>query len=264
MPIVTDQTGATLTLTRQPERIVSLVPSQTELLYDLGLADRVVGITKFCVHPESWFRSKPRVGGTKSLHIDLVRQLSPDLILANQEENDKQQVGALRNFCPVWTSRVTHMTDALHMIRQVGSLTDTGDAARKLAGDIQHAFSQLTVTSPAVPAAYLIWRNPYMTVGGDTFIHDMMSRAGFRNVFEDRNRYPEITIDMIRNSGARWLLLSSEPYPFNPEHAAELKIALPGLHCIPVDGELFSWYGSRMQYAPAYFRALRKHQTGLD
>ncbi len=257
MPQFTDQTGFTISLNHVPKRIVSLVPSQTELLFDLGLDDQVVGITKFCVHPKEWFRSKTRIGGTKTVKLDAITALQPDLILANKEENVQEQVEALRKIAPVWTSDISNLAETLHMIQAVGALTDTAAKATAIHQQIQSSFEAL---SGAVThrAAYLIWRDPYMTAGGDTFISDMLQYCGCTNVFAHQKRYPAITLEEIRNSGADTVLLSSEPFPFKEKHIAEISAALPGTKVLLVDGEMFSWYGSRLLHAPAYFKQLRE------
>ena len=256
MPQFTDQTGFTISLSHVPKRIVSLVPSQTELLFDLGLDARVVGITKFCVHPKEWFRSKTRIGGTKSVKLDAVAALQPDLILANKEENVQEQVEALRKIAPVWTSDISTLSETLSMIQSVGALTSTEDAAASIHHRITKAFQTLS-GSNSRKAAYLIWRDPFMTAGGDTFISDMLQYCGCTNVFADQQRYPAVTLDDIRNSGADTVLLSSEPFPFKEKHIAEISAALPGTKVLLVDGEMFSWYGSRLLHAPAYFQNLR-------
>src|SRR5689334_18071707 len=123
MPSFTDQIGRTISLNKTPRRIISLVPSQTELLYDLGLSDEVVGITKFCVHPEEWFRNKPRVGGTKQLNMDIIHHLQPDLVIANKEENVREQVEELASHYPVWVSDINNPDDAYWMMKELGSIT---------------------------------------------------------------------------------------------------------------------------------------------
>ena len=240
-----------------PRRIVSLVPSQTELLADLGLDAEVVGVTRFCVHPSGWKASKQIVGGTKNVRVDRVEALRPDLVLANKEENVREQVEAIRAFAPVEVTDVATVEDALAMIRRVGALVGRAARADELAEEIARGFGQLGAAEP-LRAAYLIWRDPYMSVGGDTFIADMMRRAGLINVFGDRTRYPTVTPDDLRQAGAEVVLLSSEPYPFQEEHVAELEAAVPGVRVQLVDGEPFSWYGSRMRLAPPYLAALRR------
>ena len=179
MPAFTDQTGRTILLEYIPQRIISLVPSQTELLFDLGLDEQVIGITKFCVHPPEWFYTKTRVGGTKKLHIDTIHQLQPDLIIANKEENVKEQIEECAKNYPVWVSDVNNLADAYEMIEQIGLMTGKIEKAGSLIARIKTNFSQLPTNDSRLKAAYLIWNDPYMTVGGDTFIHSMLEAAGF-------------------------------------------------------------------------------------
>lgn len=257
MPVFIDQTGKQITLARIPERIISLVPSQTELLSHLGLDNEIIGITKFCVHPESWFHSKTRVGGTKQLKMDVIHQLSPDLILANKEENVKEQVEELEKDYPVWISDVNNLDDAYKMIGSIGHITGKLPAAEHLISTIRFEFSQLEPSVYKLKTAYLIWKDPYMTVGDNTFIHSMLEAAGFENVFAGKTRYPEINIDELKAIKPDLLLLSSEPFPFRQKHIDELQHFLPATKIILADGEMFSWYGSRLELAPSYFNALR-------
>lgn len=241
-----------------PERIISLVPSQTELLHDLGAGARVIGITKFCIHPDHWFRSKCRVGGTKAVDPEKVKALHPDLILANKEENEQEQIEQLAALAPVYVTDVRTPEDAWDMIRQVGMLIGKAAHAERLVRDIQTGFRELQAGHSKVQsAAYLIWREPWMTVGKDTFIHSLMAMAGFRNVFADCERYPEVRLAGIAARKPDVVLLSSEPYPFKEKHIAEVSEAIPQAHILLVDGELFSWYGSRLLHAPAYFKTLK-------
>jgi len=173
MPLYTDQCGRSVSITNSPQRIISLVPSQTELLYDLGLDDRVAGITKFCIHPNEWFRSKTRIGGTKTIKMDIIHHLQPDLIIANKEENVREQVEELANKYPVWVSDVNNLEDALEMIAGIGKITSTYEKAEDIARTIRNKFDALTpilqLTAPN-STCYLIWKDPYITVGGNTFI----------------------------------------------------------------------------------------------
>jgi ABC-type Fe3+-hydroxamate transport system substrate-binding protein len=253
MPAFTDQLGRTIILDRPPGRIISLVPSQTELLYDLGA--NVVGITKFCVHPTSWFRELPRIGGTKEIHLEKIAALQPDLIIANKEENNRDQIEALAAQYPVWISDIRNLADALVMIRSVGELVAQPQKAQSLAANIEKGFNELRPLTHPLHTAYFIWRNPWMTVGGDTFIHDMLERCGFTNLFAAQSRYP--TVDIATLTNCDLILLSSEPYPFRDKHLPEIQTLLPGASIRFVDGELFSWYGSRLLKAPPYFQSLQ-------
>jgi ABC-type Fe3+-hydroxamate transport system substrate-binding protein len=280
MPSFTDQMGRTIFLERPPVRIVSVVPSQTELLYTLGLDDfappgspvnaRVVGLTKFCVHPPAWFRNKPRIGGTKDIDLEKIDALQPDLIIANKEENKRTQIEILANRYPVWISDIKTLADALAMIRALGDLTGRPEQALSLATTIEKGFRSLHPllppesphTVPFLPnsprTAYLIWRNPWMAAGGGTFIHDMLQRCGFTNILGSQDRYPIIDPASLATSDCDLVLLSSEPYPFREKHIPEIQSLLPDATIRLVDGEIFSWYGSRLLHAPAYFQRLLK------
>jgi ABC-type Fe3+-hydroxamate transport system substrate-binding protein len=253
MTVFIDQTGRSITLNKTPQRIISLVPSQTELLFDIGLTDEVIGITKFCIHPDEWFHSKTRIGGTKQLNIELIKQLQPDLIIANKEENVKEQIEELEKHFPVWISDVNKLTDAYEMIEQIGIITNNEPSANKISLRIKENFAQLPTQDSRLRTVYFIWKNPYMTVGGDTFIHSMLEAAGFDNIYANKTRYPEVGLEELNTLKPELLLLSSEPYPFKQKHIEELQIQLPGTKIILMDGEMFSWYGSRLLHAPAYF-----------
>ncbi|MEL6769878.1 MAG: helical backbone metal receptor [Bacteroidota bacterium] len=256
-----DARGHRIALTAPPRRIVSLVPSQTELLADLGLDDEVVGLTRFCVHPAGWKARKQIVGGTKNVRLDRVAALAPDLVIANKEENVREQVEAIAEGCPVFVTDVATVADALAMIRDVGALVERATEAAALADEIAAGFGALArEATGAAPlrVAYLIWRDPWMTIGGDTFIHDVLQKAGFVNVFGDHTRYPVVTADDLRAVAPDLVLLSSEPYPFKPVHHAEIAAAVPGVHVHDIDGELCSWYGSRLRHTPAYLSQLRE------
>ncbi|MCB0523257.1 MAG: helical backbone metal receptor [Saprospiraceae bacterium] len=255
----TDQIQRTITLPQwPPQRIISLVPSQTELLADLELDREVLGITKFCIHPNEWFRGKTRVGGTKTLNLEKIASFKPDLIIGNKEENDQDQIEWLGERFPVWMSDVYTLEDALWMIRELGSLCDRKVQADKIVIEISQRFQRLarSTDSERINAAYLIWRKPFMAAGADTFIHDMLYRAGFRNVFGEQKRYPELKPTELAEVKPDVILLSSEPYPFAVKHIAELQTICPSSRVLLVDGELFSWYGSRLIKSPGYFSEL--------
>ncbi len=242
-----------------PKRIISLVPSQTELLFHLGLNNEVLGITKFCVHPREWFQSKNKIGGTKHLHLDKIRALQPDLIIANKEENEQQQIETLMHEFPVWLSDIKTLDDALDMILQIGTITGKEAVAKNILEEIQLRFQQIKTPTQSLSAMYLIWREPYMTVNRDTFIHDMLLRCGFKNIFAQADsRYPEISVEQIIDAKPELILLSSEPYPFKSTHITQLKSEIRNSKSviILVDGEMFSWYGSRLLQAPLYFNEL--------
>lgn len=255
--ICIDQLGKSIHLPQAPLRIVSLVPSQTELLFDLGLDREVLGITKFCVHPDSWFRNKTRVGGTKKLNIELIRSLQPNLVIANKEENTIEDVIAIEAFCPVWTSDISNIPEAFEMISSIGALTGTFDKAKDLVNGIKNALVSID-KGPGYRCAYMIWKDPWMVAGGGTFINDMVNACGLINVYGDQTRYPTIELSDLVNNGIQILLLSSEPFPFKMNDLEALSNILPGVKIKIVDGEIFSWYGSRMLSAAKYFKTMLK------
>ncbi|MDO6432355.1 helical backbone metal receptor [Flavitalea sp. BT771] len=257
MPAFTDQLNRTISLDHLPRRIISLVPSQTQLLHALGLEEEVIGVTRFCVHPDSWFRKKTRVGGTKDIRSDIIQSLQPDLIIANKEENQQHQIEALAANYPVWVSDVATLEDALAMINALGTLTGKMQEALSLTDRIGRQFQELALLHPRpLRTAYFIWRDPWMVAGGDTFIHHMLQQCGLSNIFAGENRYPAITLDELADRRCELVLLSSEPYPFRDKHIAEIREVLPAARFRLVDGEMFSWYGSRLLESPACFRQL--------
>lgn len=252
-----DQLGNRINLDRNPKRIVSLVPSQTELLYHLGLEEEVVGITKFCIHPKQWFQSKERVGGPKKIKIDKVRSLSPDLIIGNKEENTKEDIEALRAIAPVWLSDVFNLEDALEMISQVSLICGKEEQGKLINSQIKTNFKHLTPLKNNLKVLYMIWKKPYMAVASNTFIHHILTQQlGFENVLGNQERYPEIDINNLPEVDC--VFLSTEPYPFNEKHIPEFRAYFPNAQILVVDGEFFTWYGSRLIDAPEYFNGLRE------
>lgn len=255
-PGIRDALGREVPLNGPPARIVSLVPSLTELLATLGLERETVGLTRFCVRPAEWRSTRSVVGGTKDVRIDRVADLQPDLILANKEENERDQVEALAAIAPVYVTDVADVTGALAMIRALGPILDRAEPAARLADQIAEGFGALP-DWPPLRTLYLIWREPFMAAGDGTFIHDVLARAGLPNVLTGEARYPELSAARIAELAPERILLSSEPYPFRAKHLPELRALVPTAQVELVDGELFSWYGSRILETPAALRALR-------
>jgi ABC-type Fe3+-hydroxamate transport system substrate-binding protein len=256
MKIFYDQLNRPISLANTPSRIISLVPSQTELLFDLGLDEQVIGRTKFCIHPADKIKSVRRIGGTKNLNIDLIKEMQPDLIIANKEENTKEQIDELAQHFPVWISDIKNLEEALDMIKRLGELLAVENKSQEIISKIKTNFSALQQFE-IKEAIYFIWQQPYISVGADTFINSMLQAAGFKNVLQNKTRYPEISEDEILNSTAEYLLLSSEPFPFKEKQKHEFEKLFPTKKIILVDGEMFSWYGSRLIKAADYFLKLR-------
>jgi ABC-type Fe3+-hydroxamate transport system substrate-binding protein len=249
-----DHLNRAVVLKGVPKRIISLVPSQTELLYDLGLRDEVVGITKFCVHPKEWFHSKERVGGTKRLNFEKIRALNPDLIIANKEENNRADIELLEKDFPVWVSDIKDLNDARNLIKDVGDLIGRHKNTEGLLIQFDKEFLKLkNLNESGKKVIYLIWSNPNMVAGSDTFIHAMLESVGLENVIKDK-RYPELESCNIETPEI--VLLSSEPFPFKEKHIFEFNEMFPKAKVMIVDGEMFSWYGSRLLKAPDYLLGL--------
>lgn len=246
-------------------RIVSVVPSITELVYDLGLEAQLVGITKFCVQPPHLLRQISHIGGTKTLRIEAIKKLQPDLVIANKEENTREQIEEIARFSKVLVTDVPNYQAALEMITTVGDITDTRHTADQLKSQIEAGYQSLTKAKPLTESSpsviYLIWQNPWMTVGNDTFVHSMLEIVGFRNVFSAHKRYPELSDEDIRNAQPDYVFLSSEPFPFKQKHQARLKALCPKAEIVLVDGEAFSWYGSRMLHSVSYFCSLKAQRS---
>lgn len=257
--LITDQVGSVLVLNKTPERIISLVPSQTELLVDLGLKDRIVGITKFCVHPTRLRKEVTIVGGTKKVDYNKIIQLKPDIIFCNKEENTKEMVEQLRKICLVHVSDVITLDDSYELIEQYGSILDTNEKAAQISRAIvaqQSSLRQYIDTSKTVKkrVGYFIWQDPLMVVGNSTFINTLLEEIGFKNAFVNKEgRYPEIRWSDL--AGLDYIFLSSEPYPFKEKHI-EVFSKRSKAKIILVNGEYFSWYGSRLAMAFPYFKKL--------
>lgn len=243
----------------KPIRIVSLVPSQTELLYDLGLEQEVVGITKFCLHPTHWRHEKTIIGGTKSVHVSKIKALSPDLIIGNKEENTQEMMEELKNIAPIYITDIHNLEEALSMILNIGAITHQNIRAKEITEAIKIKFASLDIhREHTLKVAYFIWKNPWMVVGRDNFIHELFPYLGLKNAFEHLERYPEINWQDPIWKNVNLILLSSEPFPFKQQHVEEIQQWVPHAQIILVDGELFSWYGSRLLQTPDYFNSLKE------
>lgn len=237
------------------------MPSQTELLFDLGLDKEIIGITRYCIHPADKVEGKGKIGGTKRFDIDKIAALKPDLIIGNKEENYEEGIFELQKICPVWMSDIFTLKDAISMMREIGSITGKQNESDNLIHEIETGLvpnsSRLHKT-----CAYFIWRRPYMVAAKNTFIDNMLSVFGLRNTFEEKERYPEVSIDEIGETRPDFIFLSSEPYSFTDKHIPEFNEICPTAKVVVVDGEMFSWYGSRLKLTGAYFQQLRQ-QLGI-
>ncbi|TXK86170.1 ABC transporter substrate-binding protein [Paenibacillus sp. N3.4] len=241
-----------------PNRIISLCPSITETLYALQLSDRIVGRTRYCIHPANQIQQATIVGGTKQVKVDVIAQLKPDLIIAEKEENPKEMVENLAKQFPVYVTNVEQYDDALHMIRDLGVICNREEPAESMVKEISKEFQSFQPINQG-RVAYVIWKNPYMVAGHRTYIDSMLEKFGFTNVFKDRpERYPSVTIEEFQRAQPDFIFLSSEPYPFKDIHKNVFVENVPGARTILVDGEIFSWYGTHMLKAADYANLLIK------
>lgn len=266
MKTYTDPLGNIISLEKAPVRIVSLVPSLTELLFDLGLEDRIVGITKFCVHPYHLKSTKEKIGGTKKVHTEKIRLLQPDIIIANKEENTQEIVESLQQIAPVYVTDINSVDDAVQMIVEFGKIFSVRTQAQQLTDKIEYAradFAKFMEGRPWQRSAYFIWKEPYMVAGSGTFINEMLQLNHFSNIYAEREgRYPEVVAQKMRIQGdPEVIFLPNEPYPFKDEDAFELGRFTHHAKTVFADGEMFSWYGSRIIKAFAYFKELQERTT---
>ena len=235
-------------------KIISLVPSITETLFDFGLtADEVIGRTKFCIHPSDLVKNIEVIGGTKNLNIEKIRSLKPDLIIANKEENEKLQVEELMKDFKVWVTDIETLEDNQKFIFELGTILSKENLAFNFNQKIAAVFTDFKI-SKRKKVAYLIWKGPYMTVGSDTFINEVLEKLGFENLFKNRKRYPEVSVEELKD--ADLIFLSSEPFPFQQKHIDELQLELPNNEIMLVDGEAFSWFGTRLMKVGEYLKEL--------
>jgi ABC-type Fe3+-hydroxamate transport system substrate-binding protein len=249
---IRDDLGDEIVLERLPERIVSLVPSVTETIVDLGAADRLVGITNYCVHPASVVQKIAKVGGTKGFHFDRIEALRPDLIVANKEENRKHHIDRLRESCPVFVTYPRTVEEAMKTVLDLGTITGSYDRACETAAACDQLLADFnpSLVGPALRTACMVWRDPWMAVGGDTYMHELLERTGFRNVYGDaRGRYPETTLEEVGARGAKIVLLPDEPYAFSEKDRTEVSTDLQNAgvraRILLLDGSHLTWFGTR-------------------
>lgn len=259
---ITDQIGRELIVKATPKRIVCLVPSLTELLFDLGLEDSIVGLTKFCIYPFHAKQTKTVVGGTKKVRFDKIKSLEPDIILCNKEENSEEIVALCSKIANTHVSDIYSIADTLALIEQYGALFNRRIEAKSIRDKINYQYQKFTQyihDKPSIKVAYFIWRDPWMAAASKTFIHHLLTLCKFENIYADRERYPEVALKKMRLEGdPAVVFLSSEPYPFKEEHAFEVGRHAHHSKVVFVDGAFFSWYGSRLIKAFDYFKQLRE------
>ncbi len=226
-------------------KIISLVPSLTELIIELGLKSSLVGRTRFCVEPEGEIEDVPIIGGTKNPRLDKIEEIQPDLVIANKEENRKEDITYLSRQTEVEVTDIASVEDALITIHELGSRLGAPEKAKQLTQNISSLLEKRPDERP-LQTLYLIWQDPWMSVGKDTYIHDVLQRWNLTNATGYARRYPTLTNEQMQKLQPELILLSSEPFPFKEKHVEKLEPMFPDARILTVDGKWFSWYGSRM------------------
>ena len=242
-------------------KIVSLVPSLTELLVDLGLEEHIVGITKFCIHPKNLRKDKVVVGGTKNIHIEKIKVLQPNFILCNKEENTKEIVENCRKIATTHVSDICTIKDIIALIVYYGTLFSCEEKALTLTKELQdkiNDFKRFVKDKPSLKVVYFIWKNPWMIAANNTFINHLLELTKLENCYKSESRYPEILLEDLKTKEIDAIFLSSEPFPFKEKNNLDFKNHTENTNIVLVNGEYFSWYGSRLLKAFDYFKELRK------
>lgn len=252
-----DQAGNPINLYDTPKTLVSGVPSLTETFIQCCPSGYVLGRTKFCIHPRETVKSIPKVGGTKHLKSKSIIELNPDIVILNKEENTYDDYKELSKHFPVYVSDITDTESLISFLNDMAAIFKL-QSFNKLSDKIMSTRYVPHENEGRKKAAYIIWKNPYMTVGGDTYINHMLEEAGFTNIFRNKKRYPEVTFDEILRRDPEFIFLSSEPFPFSQKHIDELDVNYNTDQIKIVDGEMFSWYGIRNLKAYEYFKTLHK------
>jgi ABC-type Fe3+-hydroxamate transport system substrate-binding protein len=252
-----DDLGRKVFFRAPPNKVVSLCPSITETIFSLAPPEKIVGVTKFCVHPHNIIKDIHKIGGTKTVNISKIDTLAPDLIIAEKEENIKETIEILEKKYNVVVFNVESYKDALSLINKLGVIFDNVKKAQEISLHIECRFTLIPrVNNKNV--LYFIWKKPYMVAGKNTYINDILEKLGFKNAILPfySSRYP--TLDNLQSISAEvdYIFLSSEPYPFQERHCQELSAHFRNSKIMLVDGEMFSWYGVRMIAAAPYFEKL--------
>jgi len=242
------------------KRIVSLVPSLTELLIDLGVKDQLVGRTRFCIHPQDKVDDIEIIGGTKNPNIEKILELKPDLIIANHEENRKEDVEELKKHVEVLVTEIDMIEEALTAIQEISDLVEKTETGQQIGSEIRKLLNQKPDVN-SIDTAYFIWKNPWMVAASETYIDSILQHYNLTNVFENETRYPKIKLEELKQKNPELILLSSEPFPFKEKHIQEIRNICPKAKIKLINGEWFSWYGSGMIKA---FENLNKWRTSLN
>lgn len=254
-----DATGAAVVLPAPPRRIVSLIPSITETLFALGAGPAVAGCTVYCTEPAEGVRTKVKVGGEKNPKLEVIRELGADLVVANVEENVREHVETLRGWgIPVYVTYPRTVAEGIQLVSDLGEVVGLAERGKALAARLEGLLDDVRRARAGKPARrvfYAIWRQPWMTINGDTYTHDMLAVCGGANVFgRSAARYPEVTLEEVARAVPEAILLPDEPYRFRRAHLVDFD-AYPDIPALRarrihlIDGKLATWYGPRIAEA---------------
>ena len=260
MQTVKDCLGKEMSIPKNITKIVSLVPSISELIYDLNIEKKLIGVTKFCIHPKYFQIEKTVVGGVQEFDIEKIKELKPDVVFASKDENFEEEILELQKFVPVYVTDVKSVDEAKQMIVNFGELLSCRNDASKIIMKIDMQLNDLAkVTDDLLyrSGAYFVWNEPWVAAGKDTFVNSMLKLVKINNVFEDlKERYPMVTGANIHLGNPDIVMLPSEPYKFEDQQAFEISSHTHDAATYFVDGEAFAWYGSRLIKSLDYLKLL--------
>ena len=264
--VLTDDVGREHAFHSSPRRIVSLVPSLTETIALLAGTDKLAGITRYCIHPQEKLRQIPRIGGTKDPNIDQILSADIDLVIANKEENLPQHIEALEKKLPVFITFPRSIQQTIKTVMDLGILTDARDNAEQFSHSckaILKAIEADSAIAPPLKTACMIWKDPWMTVGPDTYVSDVLATLGLQNIFDSsQDRYFKTALEDVIAREPQVILLPDEPYEFGKSDKALIEDFLKAQGAKArvelIDGSSLTWFGSRTLPALGYLRKFKK------
>lgn len=262
MITITDARNKKIVFSEPPKRVVSLIPSITEALFDLGAGEAIAGVSNYCIHPAEGVKNKIKVGGQKNPDMGKIKAIHPDLIILNMEENKPEHIKFLSQHYTTWVTYPRLFRDAENLLMQLGKVFDAESRASVYADKIRISSKQLSsIRRRKIKTMYLIWRNPWMSINRDTFIHNVLELHHMENVYAKRDkRYFEVTAQDIEDADPDIIILPDEPYHFREKHKSEFShlsvSAVKNSRIFLADGTYFCWYGTRTARASQY---IHKH-----
>lgn len=261
-----DDLGNELTFEKTPKRIISLVPSLTETLYDLNLEENILGITKSCTHPVHFKHTKTIIGDVKDVEIEKIKDLQPHIVFCNKGENSLETIKKLQEFTQVYVTVVKTIDDSIRLVEKLGLILNRRVDAKLINHKINlklEDFTQFIKEYDVKKAGYFIGYNPWVAAGDNTFINALLALNKFENIYTNKeDMYPIIEAKKIRLEGdPDFVFFPSHPFAFNDKHIFEMGRFTHHASAVYVDGQMFSWFGSRLIKSFDYFKSLRERIT---